>query len=79
MKMRFLIIFLVCLVILIGIKIYSGLHSGIDTNSLKKIDGFSIWRAKDEKGKLHYIFEYCRFENETVGGTKILRCKTLGY
>jgi len=77
MKKRFLIIFLGCLACFVGFEIYSSLHSGIDANSLKKIDGFSIWRAKDEKGKLHFVFEYCRFDNETAVDTKILRCKTL--
>ena len=79
MKKRFLITFLVCLICFVGFKIYSSLYSGIDVNSLKKIDGVSIWRAKDKKGKLHYIFEYCRFDDETAGGTKVLRCKNLGY
>lgn len=79
MKKLILIIFLGCLVILVGIKIYSVLPSRIDANSLQKIDGFSIWRAKDKKGKQHFVFEYCRFDVETAGDTKILFCKILGY
>lgn len=79
MKKRFFIIFLTCLGIIIGIKIYSFLHSAINANSLQKIDSFAIWRAKDEKGKQHLVFEYCRFYDETAGDTKILRCEKFGH
>lgn len=77
MKKCILIILVVCLAGFIGFEIYSSLHLGIDANSLKKIDSISIWRAKDKNGKRHYVFEYCRFDEETAGSTKILRCEML--
>jgi hypothetical protein len=78
-KLILFLIFLICLGIFSTIKFYDYFNHKIDLNSLKKVDSFSVWRAKDKKGKWHYIIEYCRIDDETAGDTKILRCKTFGY